>query len=136
MARRSASWRTCRSTFWCTLESDRTSVASAKSASRPPATSRHVLFYSLFKLARLYLIVDCSLFTACTRIHRILYLLLQTHMRLHSGEKPFACKLCPAKFTQFVHLKLHRRLHTNDRPFEVLRLFFSELRNGFILSHI
>ena len=39
-------------------------------------------------------------------------------MRLHSGEKPFDCKLCPAKFTQFVHLKLHRRLHTNERPYE------------------
>ena len=43
-------------------------------------------------------------------------------MRLHNGEKPFACKLCNAKFTQFVHLKLHRRLHANDRPFEVLSL--------------
>ena len=39
-------------------------------------------------------------------------------MRLHSGEKPFQCKLCPAKFTQFVHLKLHKRLHTNERPYE------------------
>lgn len=39
-------------------------------------------------------------------------------MRLHSGEKPFHCKLCPAKFTQFVHLKLHKRLHTNERPYE------------------
>ena len=39
-------------------------------------------------------------------------------MRLHSGEKPFHCRMCPAKFTQFVHLKLHKRLHTNERPFE------------------
>ena len=28
-----------------------------------------------------------------------------------------ACKVCPARFTQFVHLKLHTRLHTNDRPY-------------------
>lgn len=24
--------------------------------------------------------------------------------------------MCPAKFTQFVHLKLHKRLHTRERP--------------------
>lgn len=28
-----------------------------------------------------------------------------------------ACKTCPARFTQLVHLKHHTRLHTNDRPF-------------------
>ena len=38
-------------------------------------------------------------------------------MRLHSGQKPYVCDICPSRFTQFVHLKLHKRLHTNERPF-------------------
>jgi len=42
---------------------------------------------------------------------------LKTHMRLHSGQKPYGCDKCNSRFTQYVHLKLHRRLHNNERPF-------------------
>ncbi|EPQ13270.1 Zinc finger protein 683 [Myotis brandtii] len=36
---------------------------------------------------------------------------LKTHLRLHSGARPFQCSVCPSRFTQNVHLQLHHRLH-------------------------
>lgn len=39
---------------------------------------------------------------------------MQTHSRLHTGEKPFQCLLCPEKFPQLSNLNKHILNHTND----------------------
>ena len=43
---------------------------------------------------------------------------LNSHKRLHTNEKPFACNHCKKCFAHKKYLKIHLRLHTGEEPFE------------------
>lgn len=43
---------------------------------------------------------------------------LKTHMKVHTGVKPFQCNICNKRFAHKQNKKFHMRRHTGERPYK------------------
>ncbi|MCL4149329.1 UNVERIFIED_CONTAM: hypothetical protein GTU68_027299 [Idotea baltica] len=57
-------------------------------------------------------------------------------MYRHTGERPFACPVCPVRCTEKQNLRRHMAVHSGEKPFQCPRCSVKFKRNISLRNHI